>query len=672
MKTLKSLKSLIIAAAVILNTAALCGPDINPVYPSSGEDTGGEEQGMMKATLADDEVEVFCGSEASVGFQLTGFAGTGDLTVSLSKTIEGVSVKHTFDNESGNGSIIISYSDNRTSAVPLYVVFTYGNKTCKESLLLCLSQASAVANFAFDDGSKDKDYHFMEYERYFRLSLNDRYEYVNVSVPAEIQGWLQVTKVGSEGKNEYSFHLTENPGNTEREGKVVFSVQEQKVHGASAEVSVTIRQLGSKMKGSMAQGLTALYNATQERGWKNSTNWGSDKPVIEWYGLTPARSFCGEDGRIVYYGDDELWDLVLFGNRVKGTIPDDFWNICYAFRKLDFSANYNNDVPSTDFTCERYLVGNTIPETIWNPNLQYIDFRDCGISVRMTSAVQNATNLQWINFRGCDFGGNALPSEITSLKHLKVLDLGNSNVSGTIPSNIGDLTELIELSYYMDEKIEGPIPDSFYTLKNLKKAGFSYTKVSGTISPKIGNLTSLEQFDVCATQMEGRIPEEFGLCKNLWNVYFSLSHFTNVPELFRYWPCYNGGWDGWAEHSSVGAEQFSSGYFWNWREDKSFSPANNTQAMQHYVWLSVPKWEKERYALISWTKRELFAVDNPEYNPVYPYAKDLQYPANEYYYDANLKVWTHPAYNGKAAKHYHVVNGAWTYDENFDWTSPVE
>lgn len=662
MKTVKSLKNLIITATVIFNTAALCGPDINPVYPTDPEQP---QENTMKATLSADELEVVNGNESSLDFTLTGYSGTGDLTVSLSKTIEGVSVSHVFDKSSGKGTVTITSASERESMYPLYVVFSYGSRTCKESLLLCLTAPPTITDLAFSDGDVSKDYRFMEYERRFTLMLNNDYDFISLDVPQECQSWLTVTQDDTDRK-KFTFHLESNDGDTERTAS--FAVR---VTGASYTLPIRISQVGARMKGSMTYGLKALYDATQQRGWKNHDNWGSDKPVCEWYGLSsPFISFM--NGSKTYVGDMDLWDIVLFGNRLKGTVPDDFWDICHVFRKIDFSANYNNEVPSDDFTCERYLVGSTIPGSIWNPNLQYIDFRDCGIAIPLGPEIANAVNLQYMEFRGCNANGAAIPSEITTLPRLKYIGLGNCNISGGIPENIGNLHELEALDLYMDENVTGTIPDSFYALKNFRTANFSYTRISGTISPKIGNLTALETFSVSATQMEGTIPEEFGLCKNLWHVSFGISHFTNIPEFYRYWPSYNGEWDGWANYDFIGAEQFYPGHVWNWRNDRSFVPYENKQSMQYLYRLPLPKWERERYGLISWLERSLADDENPDFNPEYPYARDLQYPADQYYYDANLKVWTHPAYNGKAAKRYHKVNGTWTYDANFDWTSPAD
>ena len=39
--------------------------------------------------------------------------------------------------------------------------------------------------------------------------------------------------------------------------------------------------------------LIALYNATDGANWTDKTNWNSDKPIGEWYGVT-----TDDDGRV--------------------------------------------------------------------------------------------------------------------------------------------------------------------------------------------------------------------------------------------------------------------------------------------------------------------------------------------------------------------------------------
>lgn len=77
--------------------------------------------------------------------------------------------------------------------------------------------------------------------------------------------------------------------------------------------------------------LIALYNATGGENWTNNTNWGSDKPLNTWYGITTAKervtrlllsnnNLTGSIPAVI--GDlSKLTYLELSGNQLKGTIP---------------------------------------------------------------------------------------------------------------------------------------------------------------------------------------------------------------------------------------------------------------------------------------------------------------------------------------------------------------
>ena len=60
--------------------------------------------------------------------------------------------------------------------------------------------------------------------------------------------------------------------------------------------------------------LVALYNATGGGNWKDNTNWLSDKPLGEWYGVE-----TNEQGRV--------FSLRLFDNRLTGAIPSEIGNL---------------------------------------------------------------------------------------------------------------------------------------------------------------------------------------------------------------------------------------------------------------------------------------------------------------------------------------------------------
>lgn len=259
------------------------------------------------------------------------------------------------------------------------------------------------------------------------------------------------------------------------------------------------------------------------------------------------------------------------------------------------------------------------------------------------------------------------------MENLKVLNLEGAGLLGTIPDNIGNLKKLEELNMAVNFDFGGTFPESIYSMSALKKLDFTGTKISGVLSSKVKNLENIEYFSVAKSHMRGEIPEEIGLLTKLYDnagdIGFSGAHFTNIPEFYRFIHPYNGNWDLWG--SFVHRHQYQENIYCN-PEDlyKRYRDVSGLNA------LPMPKWYKERYGMRCWEVgycyRSAANQSNPIYNPTYPVANDLQYPANEYFFDEKLGAWTHPSYSGKAAKHYHVVNGAWTYDENFDWNSSAE
>ena len=76
--------------------------------------------------------------------------------------------------------------------------------------------------------------------------------------------------------------------------------------------------------------LVALYNATGGSNWANNTNWLSDRPLSEWYGVTT-------DG----YG--RVTKLKLGNNQLEGTIPPDLGNLAL----LEELLLHNNKLTGT-------------------------------------------------------------------------------------------------------------------------------------------------------------------------------------------------------------------------------------------------------------------------------------------------------------------------------------
>lgn len=71
------------------------------------------------------------------------------------------------------------------------------------------------------------------------------------------------------------------------------------------------------------------------------------------------------------------------------------------------------------------------------------------------------------------------------------VNLNALNLRGTIPSELGDLTELSYLSLLKNHLV-GPIPPELGKLTNLEHLDFDENQLSGPIPPELGNLVNLE------------------------------------------------------------------------------------------------------------------------------------------------------------------------------------
>lgn len=507
-------------------------------------------------------------------------------------------------------------------------------------------------DFKYRDGSTTKSFSFMEYERLFDVYLNgDRYA-PTVEVPESASSWVDVKTFAG----RIRIHLLDNNGDQQRTAEITIKMQ-----NANRDLPLKITQVGAKMKGSMRYGLMALYNATNGPEWNYKEGWNTDKPLDDWHGVDALTTASYNDKK-VYYGDVDLWKLDLSWCSVKGVVPEEFWDICKMFSTIDLSVAKTGS-----------LDGSVLPDRIWHDALVTLNLERTGIKVSLNSSIANAYNLRELYLSYCKING-PIPSSLIKLTNLKVLNLEDAGLNGTIPSNIDGLKNLEELDLSANLELNGSFPESIYNLTRLKKIDLAATKVSGTLSPKIEKLQELEILYIGITNMRGNIPEEIGLLNNLFgnngDFTYAGGHFTNIPEAERFVHSYNGDW--WSWGYLVDMYQFKEGIYCT--PEILHEPYRNLQ--DKMITLPMPKWYKERYGIrcceVGYTYRSEENHNNPIYNPTYPYANDLQYPADEYYFDETISAWTHPKYNGKAAKHYHKVNGEWTYDENFDWNSPAE
>ncbi|KAK4487041.1 hypothetical protein RD792_006356 [Penstemon davidsonii] len=131
-----------------------------------------------------------------------------------------------------------------------------------------------------------------------------------------------------------------------------------------------------------------------------------------------------------------------------------------------------------------------------------------------------SASLETFVARGCNISGT-IPSEIGNLSSLFLLNLGDNNLNGMIPETLGHLRDVQHLSIY-GNKLHGPIPNSFCNLKNLFYISLKENRLSGQLPICLGNLPSLSEIYLYDNFFNSSIPSTLWSSNRLQIV--SISH----------------------------------------------------------------------------------------------------------------------------------------------------
>ena len=99
------------------------------------------------------------------------------------------------------------------------------------------------------------------------------------------------------------------------------------------------------------------------------------------------------------------------------------------------------------------------------------------------------------------------------------LRLLRNGLSGMIPPEIGDLTELQDLMLAEDPRLSGPIPSTLGNLHSLQSLWLNYNRLSGPIPPELGNLVNLTVLTIGGNRLSGPVPRSFlelGALQRFW------------------------------------------------------------------------------------------------------------------------------------------------------------
>ncbi len=288
-------------------------------------------------------------------------------------------------------------------------------------------------------------------------------------------------------------------------------------------------------------------------------NWSADTPIAEWDGVslggTPLRvtglklSGHGLSGEIpAELGSlSELGALLLQDNQLSGLIPAELGSLI-RLERLFLSGNLltgcipdglrkvrESDLSDLglsfcgDLAC---VVDGAVGDST-NVGLAL----DCEALLTARDALAGGASLNWsadrpisewdgvevermtkrvvgLRLNSPNQLSGTIPSDLGNLTNLRRLELVKGQLSGAIPPELGSLTNLTSLELWENE-LTGEIPAELGSLTNLTSLGLSDNRLTGEIPAELGSLTNLRLLQLTGNELTGEIPAELGSLTNL-------------------------------------------------------------------------------------------------------------------------------------------------------------
>ena len=178
------------------------------------------------------------------------------------------------------------------------------------------------------------------------------------------------------------------------------------------------------------------------------------------------------------------------------------------------------------------IVGNTWDGiTVTSGRITRIDLRSIGANLGITGTIPtqigNLTALTRLDLSKNRLTGS-IPTQIGNLANLTWLDLSRNGFTGGIPTQLGQLTNLRELNLIHNQLLTGPIPTQIGNLTNLTRLNIASTnRLTGPIPTQIGQLTNLTVLNLYGNRLTGSIPTQIGDLANLTSLNLGANQLTS-------------------------------------------------------------------------------------------------------------------------------------------------
>jgi len=260
--------------------------------------------------------------------------------------------------------------------------------------------------------------------------------------------------------------------------------------------------------------LKGLFEETGGSRWVDTSGWLGDTVLDEWFGVDidslgrVSALGLGENGLTgtlpEHVGElSALSILDVAGNRLTGELPRSLMDL--PLEQFRYSGTELCIPHDEEFQAWLQTLGqhegtgsNCTPEAQREALIAFYKATDGSNWTRNDNWMTNAPIGDWLGV-GVSRSGNVVS-----------LNLGYNGLQGTIPPEIGILSNLLALSLNGNWGLTGPLPAELFELSGLRYLHLFRTGLAGPLPPEIGKLTELRELMLRYSGLGGPIPAELG------------------------------------------------------------------------------------------------------------------------------------------------------------------